>query len=116
MTTYTGSCHCGGVAFEVEGTIDRGLACNCSMCARRASLLWFVPREQLTLKTPESAVGTYLFNQHAIRHRFCPTCGIHAFGEATDPKGRAMAAVNLRVIEGIDLDAVPVTHYDGKSI
>ena len=32
----------------------------------------------------------------------------------TDPKGNAVAAVNLRCIEGIDLAAVPVHHYDGR--
>jgi hypothetical protein len=26
-----------------------------------------------------------------------------------------MAAVNIRCIEGIDLAAVPVTHFDGRS-
>lgn len=115
MPTYTGSCHCGAVAFDVEGTIDSGLACNCSICARRASLLWFVPRAQLQLKTPEANAGIYRFNKHAIAHVFCPTCGIHAFGEATGPKGEPVAAVNLRCIEGIDLASIPVHHYDGKS-
>ena len=116
MTTYTGSCHCGAVTFQVEGTIDSAMACNCSMCSRRASLLWFVPRDQLKLETSASDAGTYLFNKHSIRHRFCPTCGIHTFREATDPKGNAVAAINLRVIEGIDLASIPVKHFDGKSI
>ncbi len=115
-TTYTGSCHCGNIAFEVEGTIDSGLACNCSICSRRASLLWFVPRASLRLKTPEAAAGTYLFNKHVIKHRFCATCGIHAFGEGTDPKGNAVAAVNLRCIENIDLAAIPVRQFDGKAL
>jgi len=115
MPTYTGSCHCGAVAFEVEGTIDSGLSCNCSICARRASLLWFVPREKLRLTTPDADAATYLFNAHVIRHRFCPTCGIHAFGEATDPKGNPVAAVNLRVLEGVDLSGVPVHAFDGRS-
>lgn len=115
-TTYTGSCHCGNIAFEVEGTIDSGLACNCSICSRRASLLWFVPRASLKLKTPDAAAGTYLFNKHGIKHRFCPACGIHAFGEATDPKGNAVAAVNLRCIENIDLTAIPVRQFDGKAL
>ena len=115
MPTYTGSCHCGAVAFDVEGTIDSGLACNCSICARRASLLWFVPRAQLKLKTPEANAGIYRFNQHAIAHVFCPTCGIHAFGEATGPQGEPVAAVNLRCIEDIDLASIPVHHHDGKS-
>jgi len=115
MTTYTGSCHCGKISFQVEGDIDSGLACNCSICSRRASLLWFVPRPRLTLETPESAAGTYTFHKHAIKHRFCPNCGIHVYGEATDPNGNAMAAINLRCIENLDIDAVPVHHHDGKS-
>ncbi|HZY18977.1 MAG TPA: GFA family protein [Ramlibacter sp.] len=113
---HRGSCHCGKVAFEVEGTIDNALACNCSICQRKGSLLWFVPRANLRLLTPEADASTYLFNKHVIRHRFCATCGIHPYGEGRDPKGNEMAAVNIRCIEGIDLAAVPVTPFDGRSV
>lgn len=115
-TTHTGSCHCGTIAFEVEGEIASALSCNCSICSRMGALLWFVPRQNLTLKTPESAIGTYTFNKHVIKHRFCPRCGIHPFGDGVDPKGRAVAAVNLRCIEGLDLAAIPVQHFDGKAL
>jgi len=111
---YQGSCHCGKVAYEVEGTIDTALACNCSMCQRKGSLLWFVPRTQFRLRTPEDAAATYTFNKHVIKHRFCPSCGIHPYAEGVDPKGNPMAAINLRCIEGIDLDAIPVQHFDGR--
>ena len=50
-----------------------------------------------------------------IQHRFCPTCGIHTFGEAPRPDGQAMAAINLRVLENFDLESVPVKHFDGRS-
>ena len=112
---HQGSCHCGQVAFEVVGEIGTAIACNCSMCQRKGSLLWFVPRASFSLLTPEEAASTYLFNKHLIRHRFCPTCGIHPYAEGTDPQGNAMAAINLRCIEGIDLDTVKVTHHDGRS-
>lgn len=112
---YKGSCHCGKVAFEAEGEIQGAMACNCSICQRKGSLLWFVPREKLRLLTPEDALGTYTFNQHVIKHRFCPACGIHTFGEATDPKGNPMAAINIRCLEDIDLDTIPVQQYDGRS-
>ena len=115
MPTHQGSCHCGKVTFEVDGEVDSGLACNCSICQRKGSLLWFVPRAQLRV-TGEDTLATYTFNQHVIRHRFCPTCGIHPFGEGTDPKGNAIAAINLRCLTDIDLDAVPVHHYDGRSL
>jgi hypothetical protein len=75
-----------------------------------------VPRNQLRLLTPESDLGTYTFNKHRIKHRFCPKCGIHPFGEGTDPKGNKMAAVNARCLEGIDLASVPVKHFDGRSL
>ena len=115
MTTHSGSCHCGQVAFEVEGEITGGVACNCSMCQRKGSLLWFVPRTALRVTTGEDAMATYTFNKHVVRHRFCPTCGVHPFGEGVGQDGTAMAAINLRCIEGIDLEAVPVTHYDGRA-
>jgi len=113
---YKGSCHCGRVAFEVEGAIEGALTCNCSICQRKGSLLWFVPREKLHLLTPDDAASSYTFNKHAIKHRFCPVCGVHPYGEGTDPKGNAMAAINIRCIEGIDLSAIPVRHYDGRSV
>ena len=83
---YKGSCHCGKVAFEVEGELDGAMACNCSICSRKGSLLWFVPREQLHVLTAEEDIGTYTFNKHVIKHRFCQTCGIHPYGEGTDPR------------------------------
>ena len=112
---HKGSCHCGRVAFQVEGEIKGAMACNCSMCSRKGSLLWFVPREKLQMQTPEEAASTYLFNKHVIKHRFCPTCGIHPYGEGVDPKGNPVAAINVRCLEGLDLASVSVQNFDGRS-
>ena len=113
---YKGRCHCGKVAFEVEGEINGAMACNCSICSRKGTLMWFVPREKLRLLTPENEISTYTFNKHLIKHRFCSTCGIHPYGEGVDPNGNSMAAINIRCIEGIDLASVPVQNYDGLSL
>jgi hypothetical protein len=112
---YKGSCHCGQIAFHVEGTLAGAMACNCSICERKGALMWFVPREQLQLLTPEDDASTYTFNKHVIKHRFCPKCGMHPYGEAPDPKGVAMAAINIRCLEGVELEKVPVTHFDGRA-
>ena len=113
---YQGSCHCGRVKFEAEGNITSATSCNCSICQRKGTPMWFVPRNAMRLITPEEDASTYLFNKHLIRHRFCPTCGIHPYGEGTAPSGEAMAAINIRCIEGIDLQAIPVTLFDGRSM
>jgi hypothetical protein len=93
---HKGSCHCGKVAFEVEGEFADAVACNCSICARKGALLWAVPRERLRPLTPEEGMSTYLFNRHAIAHRFCQSCGIHPFAEDVNPEGERTAYVNIR--------------------
>jgi hypothetical protein len=113
---HKGSCHCGKVAFEVNGELNGAMACDCSMCSRKGSLLWFVPRERLCLLTADADIGTYTFNKHVVKHRFCRTCGIHPYGEGSDPQGNRMAAINIRCLEGIDLEKIPVQHFDGRSL
>ncbi len=113
---YTGSCHCGKIRFGVTGDLTTAMACNCSMCQRKGTLMWFVPRAELQLLTPPEQMATYTFNKHTIQHHVCATCGIHPFGEAVDPKGNAVAAVNNRCLEEIDLERIPVQQYDGRSV
>ena len=74
-----------------------------------------MPRDAVRLLTPREQTSGYKFHKHVINHLFCPTCGIHPFGEGTDPKGNAIAAINLRCIENLDIEAVPVRRFDGKS-
>ena len=113
---YKGSCHCGKVSFEVEGEIKGAVACNCSMCQRKGSLLWFVPREDLHLLSQGDLANAYTFNKHIIKHRFCPACGVHPYAEAVDQNGKATAAINIRCIANIDLASIPIEHFDGRSI
>lgn len=112
---YQGSCHCGRIAFEVESDLEQVMECNCSHCRRKGYLLWFVPRDQLKLSTPESDLATYTFNKHAIKHRFCPTCGCAPFGEGADPSGTATAAINVRCLEGVEPAGLKIVPVDGRS-
>jgi len=114
--TYKGKCHCGRIAFEVDGELNGAMACNCSICQRKGALMWFVPRQQLRLLTPANDMSTYTFNKHLIKHHFCPNCGIHPLGEGIDPKGNHMVAVNVRCLEGVDLAAVQVHEFDGRAL
>ena len=117
MAIHEGGCHCGNIAFTVEGDIDSVIDCNCSICRRRGHLLAFFPRSALVLKDPDADIATYTFHRHAIRHRFCPTCGVGPFGEGTNPKtGEATVAVNVRCLPGVDLAGLKVIPYDGASM
>jgi hypothetical protein len=114
--TYHGACHCGQIGFEVEGHIDRAIECNCSICSKRGALLWMVPRGQLRLATPEADLATYTFNSHRIRHRFCPSCGVAPFSEGTDKTGAAIAAVNVRCLDGVEPASLTITPFDGRKL
>ena len=114
--THAGSCHCGRIAFELDGEVDKAMDCNCSMCRRRGGLLAFFPREALRLSTPEADMATYTFNRHALRHHFCPSCGIAPFSEGVDPRnGAKTVAVNVRCLPDVDLDKLQVSKVDGAS-
>ncbi|TFW31133.1 GFA family protein [Massilia horti] len=112
---YKGSCHCGQIAFEVEGSLGEALECNCSHCSRKGYLLWFVPATQFTLNTPEAPLSTYTFNRHVIKHRFCPTCGCAPFANGTDRSGAETVAVNVRCLEDLDLSSLKRVPVDGRS-
>ena len=111
---HRGGCHCGKVTIEVEGDITGAISCNWSICQKRGSLLWFAPRDQLKV-TGEAEIATYTFNKHVIKHRFCRTCGVLPFGEGVDPKGNRMAAINIRVLDDIELEKIPVQQYNGRA-
>lgn len=112
---YSGSCHCGDVAFEFEAAFDEVVECNCSHCSRKGYLLTFVPHEQFTLKSGAASLSTYTFNKHAIQHQFCKRCGCAPFGFGTHPKGGKMAAINVRCLENVDLGSIARKPVDGKS-
>jgi hypothetical protein len=113
--SYKGSCHCGQMSFEVEGDFEKAAECNCSHCSRKGYLLWFVPRTQLKLNFKEAILSTYTFNKHAIKHHFCPTCGCAPFGLGAMPDGTETAAVNVRCLEGIDINSINREFVDGRS-
>jgi len=116
MATHKGSCHCGGIKFEVDGELTQVLDCNCSHCSRKGYLLWFVPRERIRIDASERALATYTFNKHVIKHHFCPVCGCAPFGFGTDRTGAAMAAVNVRCLEGVELAKLKIVPVDGRSL
>lgn len=111
---HKGSCHCGKVQFKAEGEFDSVVECNCSHCSRKGYLLWFLPREKLTLHDDDNSLSTYTFNKHAIKHQFCTHCGCAPFGFATH-NGVDTVALNVRCLEDIDLASIKRNFVDGRA-
>jgi hypothetical protein len=112
MPVYRGSCHCGAIAFEVEGDIAGVETCNCSICTRTGFLHWYVEPARFRLLTSDEALATYQFGTRTAKNHFCRVCGTAPFRRArSDPH---KIDVNVRCLDDVDLAAVPVREFDGR--
>lgn len=109
---YSGSCQCGNIAYEVEADLDQTITCNCSRCKRLGSVLSFAPATDFRL-TADGPVTEYLFNRKAIKHLFCPTCGIESYALGTSPDGTEVVAINVNCLDGVNARALPSQAVDG---
>jgi hypothetical protein len=90
--TYRGSCHCGRARFEVDADLDHVRVCDCSICRRRGALNHRVEESDLRILTPLDELTVYEWNTKVAR------------------------TVNVRCLEGVDLDAIPVKNVHGSEL
>jgi hypothetical protein len=96
----------------VRSALTGAEVCNCSICTMKGYVHWYVPREAFTLLSGEEELATYRFGTRAARHHFCRVCGVAPYYVArSDPD---KIDVNLRCVEGVDLDSLEVSHFDGR--
>ena len=112
--TYSGACHCGKVRFEVTAAIAKATACNCSICGRRGWLMTSVAPAEFKLLSGADAQTDYQFGKKTMHHLFCSTCGVSSFGSYA-ANGDEKVLVNLRCLEGLEVDELEVQKWDGKS-
>lgn len=113
--TYKGACHCGRVRFEIDVDLDAAeiLDCNCSICTKKGFLHLIVAPEHFRLIAGHDAINEYRFGTKQAVHKFCETCGIHAFYH---PRSHPDDIdVNVRVLEGVELADLEITPFDGRN-
>lgn len=113
MPTYRGSCHCGAVVIEADGELAGLEVCNCSLCGRAGYIQWYVPERDFRLLTSPDSLATYQFGTRTSRNHFCRTCGMAPFRRPRSDPGKV--AVNVRCLEGVDVEGLPVRHFDGRN-
>ena len=111
---YSGSCHCGAVAFEVMVDAEELTSCDCSLCTKKNALMVRVPETALRFVRGEEALATYQWNTGRAKHHFCRHCGIYTFHrKRIDPTS---FGVNAFCLEGFDIAALPTRRADGRSM
>lgn len=117
-----GSCHCGGTKFEVSEVPATVTRCTCSLCSKRGALWAYYDAAAFTLLTPKENTAAYRWNTKLAAHNFCPVCGCGTFTETPDWStgepdfNKPRIAINARLFDDFDLEAVPVEVIDGKNL
>ena len=125
MKTYRGACHCGRTRFEVDLDLDHVRSCDCSICRKRGALIHRVDAERFRLLTPIEELTLYQWHTRTAEDYFCPVCGILPFRRPRHRTAQEIAAgapefsgwsVNVRCLDGVDLDTIPVTPVYGSKL
>jgi hypothetical protein len=114
MQTFSGSCHCGAVRFEVTSDLSEAGECNCSICTRVGWIMVSVKPSQFRQLSGGNAQTDYQFGKKTMHHLFCSTCGVHSFGRYGVGKDEKVI-VNVRCLKDVDPSALKIGHVDGKS-
>ena len=128
--TATAKCHCGATTVTLPDTPTEASECNCTFCRRTGALWAYYPPEAVTIEAGDNRM--YSASDGVNRHHFCGTCGMHTHGSSPSwgeiynldgtpkdghqpgdmPEART-AQVNVRMIDGLDLDGLKINKLDG---
>jgi len=114
MTKAT--CHCGAVQIEVSEKPVSLTQCNCSICHRYGALWAYFTIESAAVIYEKSAVGAYIWNDKDIEFLYCKTCGCLTHYEDTDKTGAYRVAVNVRMMNPLDIEGIDIREFDGASM
>ncbi|HYG66428.1 MAG TPA: GFA family protein [Anaeromyxobacteraceae bacterium] len=114
--TWTGGCHCGAVRYRATMALEGAVTCNCSICSKTGTMLAFVPASKFELLSGADALADYQFGKKQIHHLFCSRCGVRSFSRGAMPDGQPIAAINVRCLDGVELEDVKLHSYDGRSV
>ena len=82
----------------------------------KAVPLWtFVTPDKFALRAGGEGLADYQFNKKVIHHLFCPNCGVGSFSRGQGQNGAETIAINVRCLDGVDIAALRLATFDGKS-
>ena len=117
MKTYEGACHCGAISFSFqEDEIRNGVRCNCSICRRKGAVMsaFTLAPDHIKIEVEQGLLGMYEFDTKIAKHYFCKQCGIYPFHQTLRMPGHYR--VNLGCIDSVDIYALNIDVFDGKSL
>lgn len=106
-----GRCHCGAVQVSATRPPTQVTECHCSICRRYGALWAYYRTEEVSFTGPTEV---YVWGRKHIAYHRCGNCGC-VMGWL--PRGAyPECAVNARMLDGFDLDAVTLNVEEDASV
>jgi hypothetical protein len=106
LKTFTGSCHCGAIRFQIESDIPELTTCDCSICRRKNALMVKVHESRFRLLAGAESLAEYQFHTHTATHYFCRICGIYPFHRKRVTPDHF--GINVFCLEGFSAEGIAV--------
>jgi len=114
LQTYSGSCHCGAVRFEIDTDFPELTMCDCSMCRRRNAVMVKVHESRFRLLAGEDALTEYQFHTRTAHHYFCKVCGMYPFHRKRVTPDHF--GVNVHCLDDFSPDGIPLRQAVGAAM
>lgn len=118
MTTVA-ACHCRGTRISIDTLPTSAVSCTCTYCTKTGGLWAYFPADGPRIEADEHG-AIYSASAGRNRHHFCRRCGCQTYGLSPDwsnpESGRDHLALNVRLIEGLDLAALAIETVDGRNL
>jgi len=106
LKSFSGSCHCGAVRFEIMSDFPELTTCDCSICRRKNALMVKVHQSQFKLLEGADSLTLYQFHTCTAQHYFCNVCGIYPFHRKRVTPD--FFGINVFCLEGFEPSDIPV--------
>ncbi|KKB13535.1 aldehyde-activating protein [Devosia geojensis] len=130
--TLIATCHCGATRIELPALPAEVKECNCTYCHRTGAVWGYYRPEDVRVVSAEHD-AIYSASGPVNEHHFCAHCGGNTYGSSPDwasmynndgtlkegmtegmPTTRIFA-INLRMVEDLDLATLDVVKVDGRN-
>lgn len=110
MSTYQGSCLCGGISLEIKGAITDIIHCHCSLCRKSSGTAYatngFVLTSDFKITKGETLLKHFELRPGKKRH-FCAVCASPIYSSNSSDISR----IRLRLgILDCDINERPISH------
>ena len=107
------ACHCGAVRLTVPRAPVEVTECNCSICRRLGARWAYYAPAEVRLSRP-GVTQPYVWGERMLAFHRCRRCGCVTHWQSLSAAQPRMA-VNARMMDELDWDAVDVRQFDGAA-